>query len=106
MKKYTIKEIEEYIESQDSLGDVLYNLKNIDKYINTIYTDVQKNQLEDFLLQLEDYEGIKFTYNGITYEVPEINGVADYIDEYGLEHFSHLELTIEEFLELGLIEEV
>lgn len=33
MKKYTIEEIRNYILSQDSLGDVLYNLKeeNIDK---------------------------------------------------------------------------
>jgi len=33
MKKYTIKEIKKYILSQDSLGDVMYNLdeKNIDK---------------------------------------------------------------------------
>lgn len=33
MKKYTIEEIKNYILSQDSLGDVLYNLseENIDK---------------------------------------------------------------------------
>lgn len=33
MKKYTIEEIEKYILSQDSMGDILYNLseENIDE---------------------------------------------------------------------------
>lgn len=33
VKKYTVEEIETYLESQDSLGDVHYNLKSIDEYI-------------------------------------------------------------------------
>jgi hypothetical protein len=33
-KTYTLEEIKKYILKQDSLGDVLYNLKNIDKLSN------------------------------------------------------------------------
>lgn len=32
-KTYTIEEIKKYLESQDSLGDIYYNLKNIDKIL-------------------------------------------------------------------------
>lgn len=46
MKTYTIKEIKQYLESQDSLGDVHYNLKNIDKILE---------ELKEESIDLEDY---------------------------------------------------
>lgn len=47
MKKYTIEEIRNYILSQDSLGDVLYNLseENIDK-ANEDNSDLDSIRLE------------------------------------------------------------
>lgn len=36
MKTYTIEQIEKYLHSQDSFGDVFYNLKNIDKILQEI----------------------------------------------------------------------
>lgn len=36
MKTYTIEEIKQYLKSQDSLGDIHYNLKNIDKILEEL----------------------------------------------------------------------
>jgi hypothetical protein len=48
MKKYTIETIRKYIESQDSLGDVLYNLSE-EKL------DELENEESDILEDEEDY---------------------------------------------------
>ena len=46
MKKYTIEEIRNYILSQDSLGDVLYNLseENIDKVNDVKFKDYSEDE--------------------------------------------------------------
>lgn len=48
MKKYTVEEIRQYVLSQDSLGDVLYNLseENIDEANDSDLTeeDFEENE--------------------------------------------------------------
>jgi hypothetical protein len=45
MKTYTIEQIRKYVESRDSLGDVLYYLDSIDE----ILEDVEKHTIEEDL---------------------------------------------------------
>jgi len=51
MKTYTIEQIKKYILSQDSLGDVLYNLseQNIEKVNNIIYSEDYIQNIVDVL---------------------------------------------------------
>ncbi len=46
MKTYTIEQIKAYLDSQDSLGDIHYNLKNIDKILEEI--EENKNSVDIF----------------------------------------------------------
>lgn len=90
MKTYTIQQIEKYITSQDSLGDVLYNLRNIDKYIiNDEVTEFEdEDEIYDYICDLELHEGEKFSYDGVTYLVTDT--VEDFIREYGISDFTQI----------------
>lgn len=60
MKKYTVEEIREYLLSQDSMGDILYNLseENIDIAIaNSNKQAAEAEELEDSFLRKD--EGIE-----------------------------------------------
>ena len=109
MKTYTIEQIKKYITSQDSLGDVLYNLKNIDKYI--INTEVEhfvdEDDAWDYICDLEEHQGEKFSISDTTYEISD--DVTDFIRDYGRDTFSQMvtrDTKIKELLENGLIEKI
>lgn len=51
---YTIEQIRTYILSQDSLGDVLYNLKNIDTILKEIELKEQQDA-EDYDIKQEEF---------------------------------------------------
>lgn len=51
MKTYTIEEIRKYITSQDSLGDVAYNLDRIDEILEKLE---EKDVEEDDDSEIED----------------------------------------------------
>ena len=110
MKTYTIQQIEKYITSQDSLGDVLYNLRNIDKYIiNDEVTEFEDEDDDawDYICDLEEHQGERFSIGDTTYEISD--DVTDYIRDYGRDNFSQLvtrDTKIKELLENRLIEKV
>jgi hypothetical protein len=43
MKTYTLNEIRMYLQSQDSFGDCLYNLKNIDEILEKLNQNEDEN---------------------------------------------------------------
>lgn len=109
MKTYTLEQIKKYIISQDSLGDVLYNLQNIDKYL--INDDIEEiknaDDLNDYLLDMEDNQGCKFSYNGDLYKIS--NDVTDFIRNYTWDNLSQIitrKDALIDLIEQGLIEEI
>ena len=91
------------------MGDVLYNLKNIDEYIinNDITEFEDEDDAWDFICDLEEHQGEKFSIGDTTYEISY--DVTDYIREYGRDTFSQMVTgrnKIIELLENGLIKEV
>ena len=109
MKNYTVEQIRKYIQSQDSLGDVLYNLENIDKYIiNDEVTEFEdEDDAHDYICDLEEYQGEKFSIGDITYEISD--EVTDFIRDYGSDNFSQLvtrKNKIQDLLDNGLIEKI
>lgn len=105
MKTYTIEQIRKYIMSQDSLGDVLYNLKNIDEFIvsKEVVEIEDADELNDYFVDLEEHQGESFRYEGTTYRVSE--DVTSFIRDYGFDTFSQLRSRMSELLQTGLIEE-
>lgn len=51
---YTIEQIRTYLLSQDSLGDILYNLKNIDSILKNI-EEKEAKDAEDFDIKQEEF---------------------------------------------------
>ena len=90
MRTYTIEQIKKYIESQDSLGDVLYNLKNIDEYlISDDITEIEDDgELNDYLLDMEDNQGNKFSYQGLVYRISD--DVTQFIRDYTWDQLSQM----------------
>lgn len=92
------------------MGDVLYNLKNIDEYIiNNDITEFEDEEDDawDYICDLEEHQGEKFSIGDTTYEISY--DVTDYIREYGRDSFSQMVTSrnkIIELLENGLIKEV
>lgn len=64
MKTYTIEQIKKYLESQDSLGDIHHNLKNIDSILEKIEQEDEEFDLErekadendDYLDEIEQFK--------------------------------------------------
>lgn len=109
MKTYTIEQIKKYIQSQDSLGDVLYNLNNIDKYlVNDEIQEIEdKDHLNDYLLDMEYNQGNKFSYDGVVYEISD--DVTGFIRDYSWDILSQMitrSNLIKELSENGLIRKV
>ena len=48
MKTYTIEQIRKYITSQDSLGDVAYNLDRIDEILEKLKENEDEDEDEEF----------------------------------------------------------
>lgn len=105
MKTYTLDQFKIYLSKQDSMGDILYNLPNIDKYLinNEIRLIESSDELNDFLVDLEYHQNKKFEWEDVIYEVSD--NVTDFIREYGEDRFSQI-TEMEEFIQHGLIEEI
>lgn len=103
MKTYTIEQIKKYIESQDSLGDVLYNLKKIDEYLKNpeVFEFGDEDDLNNFLCDLEENQGNIFMWNDITYVISDT--VTDFIRTYGRNGLSNINYNIKSLLANGLI---
>lgn len=103
MKTYTIEQIKKYIESQDSLGDVLYNLKKIDEYLKNpeVFEFEDEDDLNNFLCDLEENQGNTFMWNNITYLISDT--VTDFIRTYGRNGLSNINYNIKSLLANGLI---
>lgn len=108
MKTYTIEQIKKYIQSQDSLGDVMYNLNNIDKYLvsDEIKEIENDGALNDYLLEMEYNQGNKFSYEGVVYEISD--DVTSFIRDYSWDILSQMicRNPIKELSENGLIYKV
>jgi len=91
MKKYTIEEIENYLKSQDSLGDIHYNLseENIDKAQPQLPVKITNCNNGEILLELDQ-----------SYIDDEV-GILDKIIEYY--NFIEEEITESEIL-MDLVE--
>ena len=106
MRTYTIEQIKKYIESQDSLGDVLYNLKNIDEYlISDDITEIEDDgELNDYLLDMEDNQGSKFSYQGLVYRISD--DVTQFIRDYTWDQLSQMitrDNPLNDLIDNGLI---
>ena len=90
MKTYTIEQIKKYVQSQDSLGDVLYYLPNIDKFlVNDDITEIEDDgELNDYLLDMEDNQGSKFSYQGLVYRISD--DVTEFIRDYTWDQLSQM----------------
>jgi hypothetical protein len=107
MKTYTIEQFKTYLASQASLGDIHYNLNKIDEILakHAEVTEIEDDsELNDYLVDLESYQGEKFTYEGVTYLVSD--DVTGFIREYGYDAYSQHSDTLESCLKQGLISEV
>jgi len=103
--KYTLEQFKQYLDKQDSLGDVMYNLKNFESFLDgkTHYI-VGEDNLNDFFVELEDHQGDTFFYEDVEYEIS--TDVTQFIRDYSHHQFSQIPRTIEGFLEQGLIEAI
>lgn len=104
MKTYTIEQFKKYLSKQDSMGDILYNLPNIDKFLVDDEITVIENEgdLNDFLVDLEHHQNEKFEWQEVVYKVSD--GVTDFIREYGYENFSETRKDLNRLLENYLID--
>lgn len=106
MKTYTIEQFKTYLASQASFGDIHYNLNKIDEILakHAEVTEIDDDgELNDYLVDLEVYQGEKFVYEGATYIVSD--DVTDFIREYGYDSYSQHNSTLESCLRQGLIKE-
>lgn len=107
MRAYTIQQIRKYIQSQDSLGDVLYNLSNIDKYLVNEEIEEISGDLNDYLLDMEDNQGSKFRYEGELYQIS--NDVTEFIRDYTWDQLSQMiakKNPLNDLIDNGLIKEI
>lgn len=103
--KFTIKQFENYLKSQDTLGDIYHNLSveniiksNRDNKIPYFETEVDAN---DYLVELEDHQGEGFQIGEDVYEISY--DVTSFIREYGYDNYSQMRTSIDELLQNGLI---
>lgn len=103
--KYTLKQFEEYLSKQDSLGESICNLKKFEYFLNrkTHYI-VGENKLNDFFVEIEDHQGDTFFYEGVEYVIS--TEITQVIRDYTQDRFSQIPRTINDYLDQNLIEEI